>query len=161
MLDTVVLPDRHNDPYAWLMVQAEAVKNRRGIDYAGLSELIQEMADEIMSKATSQMVNLMAHVMKVIHTRNPEVIGHWRSEIVEFQDQIRDAYRPSMRQSIDMDLLWRRACRKVVASFLDHGEPKPDLPKECPFTIEALTEGDILTDILGGLDAEYRTIREE
>jgi hypothetical protein len=148
MADTAVLTDRHDDPYAWLMVQAKAVKHRRGINYAGLSEFIEETADEIMSKATSQMVNLMAHVMKVIHTGNPEVIGHWRSEIVEFQNQIQDAYRPSMRRSIDMDLLWHRACRKVVASFLDHGEPKPDLPEKCPFTIEILTDESLEADDL-------------
>jgi hypothetical protein len=140
---TEVLIDRHDDPYAWLMGQARAVKQRWGIDYTGLSEFIEETADEIMSKATSQMIKLMAHVMKVIHTRNPEVIGHWRTDIVEFQNQILDSYRPSMRRSIDMDKLWQRACRKVEASFLDHGEPKPNLPKKCPFTIEMLTDESI------------------
>jgi hypothetical protein len=145
--------DRHDDTYAWLIGQARAVEKRQGIDYAGLSEFIEEAAAEIMSKVTSQMVNLMAHVMKVAHTKNPDIVGHWRSEIVEFQDQILDAYRPSMRQSIDLDKLWRRACKKVEVSFKDHGEPPPDLPEKCPFTIDGLTDENLSAE---GIYARYR-----
>ena len=86
--------DRYDDPYAWLMEQARAVQGAAGHHYAGLSEFIEEAAAEIMSRATSQMTNLMAHIMKTIHTRNPEVIGHWYKEIAEFQVQIADAYMP-------------------------------------------------------------------
>lgn len=148
MTSTTVLIDRHDDPYAWLVEQARAVKQRRGIDYAGLSEFIEEAADEIMTKVTSQMTNLMAHVMKVYYTRNPEVIGHWRSEIAQFQVQIAEEYRPSMRQKIDLDKLYRRARKLVVASFRDHGEPDPVLPDECPFTIDMLTNEDLSVDDL-------------
>ena len=151
MTSTSVLIDRHDDPYAWLMEQAQAVKQRRGIDYAGLAEFIEEAAGEMMSRVTSQMTNLMAHVMKVIYTHNPNARGHWRSEIVEFQNQIADAYRPSMRQRIDLEKLWRRARKLVMASFYDHGEPVPHLPSECPFTLDMLTNEDISHELLVGL----------
>lgn len=35
----------------------------------------------------------LAHAAKVAMTRNPAVIGHWRSECVEFRDRLIDAYR--------------------------------------------------------------------
>jgi hypothetical protein len=124
------------------MTQAHALRVHRSVDHEGLREFLEEAAEEIMSKVTSQMVNLMAHVMKVVHTRNPEVIGHWRSEIVEFRDQFLDAYRPSMRQAIERDRekLWQRAKRKVIASFRDHGEPEPALPELCPFSLDMVTD---------------------
>lgn len=135
MPDTVPLPNRQDDPYAWLLIQAHALGARRSVDHEGLREYLEEAAEETLSKATSRMVNLMAHVMKVVHTRNPDVIGHWRSEIVEFHDKFLDAYRPSMRRAIERDKerLWQRAKRKVTASFKDHGEPEPDLPRRVPF----------------------------
>lgn len=140
--DTVPLTNRQDDPYAWLLIQAQALGARRSVDHEGLREYLEEVAEEILSKATSRMVNLMAHVMKVVPTRNPDVIGHCRSEIVEFHDQFLDAYRPSMRRAIERDKerLWQRAKRKVTASFKDHGEPEPDLPEACPFSLDMLTD---------------------
>ena len=70
-------------------------------------------------------------------------LGHWRSECVEFHDRLVNAYRPSMRDKIDMASLWRRARRKVTASFADHGEPQPVLPAACPFTLDELIDPDL------------------
>ena len=146
--DTVPLSNRQDDPYAWLLIQAQALGARRSVDHDGLREYLEEAAEEILSKATSRMVNLMAHAVKVSITRNPEVVGHWRSEIAQFQVQIAEEYRPSMRQKIDLDKLYRRARKLVVASFRDHGEPDPVLPDECPFTIDMLTNEDLSVDDL-------------
>jgi hypothetical protein len=134
------IADRHQDPYAWALAQADGL--RRGairikvVDSQGLSEFLEEWADEILSAARSQIVNLMAHAAKAALSRNPDIIGHWRSECVEFHDRLIDAYRPSMRARIDLDALWRRAKRKVIASFDDHGEQQPSMPTKCPFGLD-------------------------
>ena len=96
----------------------------------------------------SQMVNLLAHATKAAKTQNRDIIGRWFSECTEFHDQLISAYRPSMRNKIDLAILWRRAQRKVIASFRDHGEPRPSLPMECPVGIDDLLDPNLDLDHL-------------
>jgi hypothetical protein len=42
-----------------------------------------------------------------------------------------------------MDELWRRARRKVTASFADYGEAEPSLPDACPFSLNELVDRDL------------------
>jgi hypothetical protein len=144
MPEGVRLADRHSDPYSWAMAQAALVRrggaSLKALDREALGEFLEEWADEMLSAVRSQIVNLMAHAAKAASSRNPDVIGHWRSECVEFHDRIVDGYRPSMHVWIDLAGLWRRARRKVLASFADHGEPAPDLSPECPFVLDGLVD---------------------
>ena len=48
-----------------------------------------------------------------------------------------------MRDRIDLASLWLRAKRKAFPSFDDHGEPRPELPKECPFDLAQLIDPDL------------------
>ena len=141
------ITERHEDPYAWVLAQAARLRRGsaglKGVDRTGLSEFLEEWAEEMLSGARSQLVNLMAHAAKVARSRNPAVLGHWRSECVEFHDRLIDAYRPLMRDKIDMAGLWRRARRKVIASFADHAEPQPVLPMACPFSLDELIDPDL------------------
>jgi len=109
------ITERHEDPYAWALAQAAQLRRGsaglKGLHRAGLSEFLEEWAEETLSSARSRPVNLMAHMAKVARSRNPAALGHWRSECVEFHDRLVDAYRPSMRDKIDMASLWRRAAR--------------------------------------------------
>ena len=147
MPEALRITERHDDPYAWALAQAARLRRGSaglsGIDRAGLSEFLEEWAEEMLSGARRPLVNLMAHAAKVARSRNPVVLGHWRSECVEFHDRLIDAYRPSMRDKIDRSSLWRRARRKVVASFADHGELEPVLPDACPFTLDELIDPDL------------------
>jgi hypothetical protein len=141
------ITERHEDPYAWALAQAARLRRGsaglKGLDRAGLSEFLEEWAEETLSSARSRLVNLMADMAKVARSRNPAALGHWRSECVEFHDRLVDAYRPSMRDKMDMASLWRRARRQVTASFADHGEPQPVLPAACPFTLDELIDPDL------------------
>ncbi len=119
-----------------------------GIDAAAIGEFLEEWADDMLSAVRSHLVNLMAHAAKASFSRNPDVVGHWRSECTEFHDRLIDAYRPSMHDKIDVERLWRRACRKVVSSFADHGEADPALPSQCPDSLDRLVDPDLN---IGGL----------
>jgi hypothetical protein len=143
---------RDDDPFAWALNLAEKLRHRQGaltaLDREALGEFLEEWADNMLAAARSQMANLLAHAAKVAHTRNPDVIGHWRSECTEFHDRLIDEYRPSMHDRIDMDALWRRAQRKVFASFDDNGEPRPQLPTVCPVGIDQLIDQNLNIDRL-------------
>lgn len=149
--------DRDRDPYGWALAQAEALarglSTDGGLDAEGLRAFLEEAAEDMRSKVTSQLVNLMAHATKAALTGNPSVVGHWRSECVEFHDQVVDGFRNSMRRRIDMDELWRRARRKVQASFADHGERLPALPDASPMDLDTLIDPDLDID---GLVARLR-----
>jgi hypothetical protein len=143
--------DRDGHPYGWALEQAALLRRPAGlerIDIGALAEFLEEWADEMLSAVRSPLVNLMAHAAKTAFSRNPDVVGHWRSECLEFHDRLIDGYRPSMRDKIDMDALWKRACRKAAASFADQGEPSPQLPVGCPFTLEQLIDADLDLDTL-------------
>ncbi|TMK29714.1 MAG: DUF29 family protein [Alphaproteobacteria bacterium] len=98
--------ERHEDAYAWALAQAARLRRGgaglKGLDRAELSDFLEEWAEEMLSGARSQLVNLMAHAAKVARSRNPAVIGHWRSECVEFHDRLIEEYRASMRDRIDI-----------------------------------------------------------
>jgi hypothetical protein len=147
MPDDVRTVARDRDPYAWLLAQAALLERSgaapKGLDLKELKRFLDEAAEDMLAAVRSQLVNLMAHAAKVARTSNPQILCHWRSECVESHDRLIDAYRPSMRQSIDRDELWRRAKRKVVASFADHGEAKPRLPDACPFSLDELVDKDL------------------
>jgi hypothetical protein len=147
------LLDRAGDPYAWALQQAALLRQPTGsgkIDAGALAEFLEEWADETLAAVRSQLINLMAHATKAALSRNAAVVGHWRSECIEFHDRLIDAFRPSMRGKIDMQALWKRACRKVAASFADHGEPSPRLPADCPFALDQLIDADLDLDWLVG-----------
>ncbi|HVC57391.1 MAG TPA: DUF29 family protein [Stellaceae bacterium] len=152
MPDDLQLIDRHRDPYAWALEQAALLRSGaaglKAIDAVALREFLDEWAEDMLSTVRSQLVNLMAHAVKAARSRNPDVVGHWRSECIEFHDRLVDAYRPSMRDRLNMATLWKRAGRKVDASFADHGEPKPKLPADCPFTLDQLIEPDLDLDVV-------------
>jgi hypothetical protein len=152
MPEGLQITGRHQDPYAWALAQAALLRRgapgRRAIDASELCEFLEEWAEEMLAAARSQMVNLMAHATKVALSRNPGIVGHWRSECIEFHDRLIDAYRPSMHDKIDMASLWRRATRKVAASFADHGEPRPELPMRCPFSLDQLVDPNLDLDEL-------------
>ncbi|MBV9552432.1 MAG: DUF29 family protein [Alphaproteobacteria bacterium] len=132
-----------DDPFAWALDQAALLRRGAALAVSGrgaLGDFLEAWAAELLATVRSQIVNLLAHAAKVATTRNPGVIGHWRSECVEFHDKLVDLYRPSMRDKIDLDMLWRRAQRKAFASFEDHGEPRPRLPARCPIALDDLLE---------------------
>jgi len=146
-----IAPVRDDDPFGWAMELAGRLRRRRELaasDRNALSDFLEEWADEMLAAVRSQLVNLLAHAAKVANTRNPDVVGHWRSECVEFHDRLIDVYRPSMRDKLEIAALWRRAHRKVVASFRDHAEPLPQWTAQCPVSLDDLLDPELDFDRL-------------
>jgi hypothetical protein len=147
MPDDLHRATRDDDPYAWALAQAALIgkggAGSKGLDLKELKRFLEEAAEDMLAAVRSQLVNLMAHAAKVARSSNRQILGHWRSEAIEFHDRLIDAYRPSMRRNIDTDELWRRAKRKVAASFADYGEAKPNLPDACPFSLDELVDKEL------------------
>ena len=146
-----IATSRDDDPFGWALDLAGRLRlpeSLRVADRQALGEFLEEWAAEMLGIVQSQIVNLFAHAAKAAYTRNPDVVGHWRSECVEFHDRLISIYRPSMHGMIDLSALWRRAQRKVMASFDDHGEPRPTVPPQCPVGFDDLLDPDLGLDRL-------------
>ena len=57
-----------------------------------------------------------------------------------------------MRQRLDLNLDYRAAKRSMYYAAQERGQVAPDLPKECPFALDALL-GDGLAPLLQALNA--------
>src|SRR5579859_909260 len=66
--------------------------------------------------------------------------GHWRREIVSFQNDAAQRFAPSMRQRIDLNRLCDAAKDQISAASHD-GQPALPLPPDCPFTLDQLLAG--------------------
>lgn len=147
-----ISPTRDDDPFAWALGLATRLRSRQqtvtAADREALSDFLEEWADEMLKAVLSQLVNLLAHATKAAKSSNRDVIGHWFGECTEFHDELITDYRPSMRNKIDLELVWGRAKRKALASFRDYGEPPPPLPPECPVTIDQLLDPNLDIDWL-------------
>ena len=152
MPDGITVTTREDDAFAWALSLASKVRHRQGaltaLDRESRCDFLEEWATEMLNAVLSRMVNLLAHATKAAKTQNRDIVGHWFSECTEFHDQLTSAYRPSMRNKIDLPILWRRAQRKVTASFRDYGEPRPVLPRECPVSVDDLLDPELDLDRL-------------
>ena len=152
MPDGITVTTREDDAFAWALSLASKVRHRQGaltaLDRESLSDFLEEWATEMLNAVLSQMVNLLAHATKAATMQNRDIVGHWFGECTEFHDQLISTYRPSMRNKIDLPILWRRAQRKVIASFRDYGEPRPTLPAQCPVGIDELLNPELDLDRL-------------
>jgi Domain of unknown function DUF29 len=79
----------------------------------------------------------MLHLLKVHGWPNAQAVEHWRTEIVNFQDEAEQRYVPSMRQRIDLDRAWRRARRNALQANVEGQAPHP-LPETNPYTLDQL-----------------------
>ncbi len=137
------------DFYAWTLDQAAVLRQlppTDGVDLGHLAEEIEDLGSEQLRKVTSQLRNLLAHLLKAAFSRNAQVLGHWRRECRAFQLDARDHYSASMRRRIDLEDVFRGARRMAVDDFEDAGEPVPALPSACPFALDDLLDPDFNFD---------------
>ena len=67
-----------------------------------------------------------------------EIVSVLREEIDQYRAKLdaREVYTKSMRQRLDLDLIYRRALRELPQEV--DGKPPLSAPAECPFSLEEL-----------------------
>jgi hypothetical protein len=63
-------------------------------------------------------------------------VPRWQAEARGFRADAADRFSPSMRQKIDMAVLYRRALRRLPETI--DGQPALPVPEQCPVTLEEL-----------------------
>lgn len=133
------------DIYAWSREQAGVLRGMtrqaslpNALDIANVAEEIESVGSEVRNAVESFIRLILVHLVKVAVSPNLSAHAHWRGETLNFHAEIQGRYTRSMRQDIDLDVLWRRALRQVRATLSDHGEYMPRVTSDrCPLALDA------------------------
>ena len=134
------------DVLAWSEHQADLLRRLgRGervndVDWAHVAEEIEDVGLSELHSVESFINLVMLHLLKLHSWPASEACGHWRSEVVGFQQSLKRRFSPSMRQRIDVDALYREAIERLQA-----GDPDVDPPLANPFALDDLLKEDVKT----------------
>ena len=126
LLDRMVAGERLNETVDWLNV-IEEVRD------VGLSEL---------RTCQSLLLQAMVPLLKLHAVPDAQAAAHWREETGTFLDGAAQRFTPSMRQRIDVEVLYGRAIRRARSLLTDAGG-QATLPEACPFALDQLLAGDV------------------
>jgi hypothetical protein len=139
-----------DDPYAWSQTQAELLRRLSGsgaalpneLDLEHIIEEIEAVGSERLYKVESHLLQALIHLIKLAAmTGSPDERG-WSREVRAFLDTARRRYRPSMRQNLDLEAIWRDAARSARRDFAEDALRMPPLPERCPFALDELLDED-------------------
>ena len=93
-----------------------------------------------LAAVESQIFNILVHAVKAAAAPGTDRVPHWLDEMGVFPQAALRAFAPSMRQRLDLPMIWRRAARQAERSLRRFGATPPPLPVACPFTLDELLD---------------------
>ena len=137
-----------DDVVTWADRQVEALRAlaRRpelsnAIDWENVIEEIETVGRSEWKSVENLLVNALAHALKIAADPNSLSAEHWKKEVANFSEQARMEMRPSMRARIDIDEIWRRACKQASIALQGSNRLLPDVSQRCPYSFDELREG--------------------
>jgi len=135
-----------DDVVAWSEQQAAAVRAlgarpdlSNALDWHNVAEEIEAVGLSQIRTVESALGQVLIHVLKYLSTPAGQSTRSWRAEIIAFHATARRRYKPSMRERIDWEDLWRSSQRNAAASLEIYGDVlAAGLPDRSPFTPEEL-----------------------
>jgi hypothetical protein len=139
----------------WTTRTADLLRRGRlaGSDLENVAEEIEDLGKSERSAVRSQLRRMLVHLMKA--RIQPERAGaSWRGPLAFFpraasaRTEILDHFgdSPSLRKHAEENLqrIYREAVElALVETNLAGHAANPDIPEKCPYTVEALLEGDL------------------
>jgi hypothetical protein len=135
------------DIYAWSQEQAAALRRlaqtRRDLpndlDLEHVAEEIEDVGSSELRRVESFLELLLQHLVKLVSAPEAPARRHWAKEIDLQREVLRHDLKNSMRQTIDLDRIWRAAKARADAALDQHGDAiVPGLPERCPFSLDEL-----------------------
>jgi len=124
------------DPFAWSQEQAAALRapGSNSIDYENVAEEIESVGVSIRRACTSQIKNIIEHLLKLEFIGPEEAALHWRKEVNAFRHELADDLTPSLAAQLpaELDGLYAKVRRALVTDALLEGR-RLDLPEENPY----------------------------
>jgi len=151
------------DILRWSEQQAEIIRRLgsarrdlpKDLDIENVAEEIESVGRSELAAVESFLELILVHLIKLATEPDAAAARHWRAEIFGFHGGMWRRYSPSMKQRIDLDLLWRRACEQMLlASEGPQHAAIAGLPEASPFMLDAFLgerlDADRLAGRLGG-----------
>jgi hypothetical protein len=150
------------DFHAWSLHQAQVLRRLAAaglplpndLDLEHVAEEIEDLGSEQRFAVESNLLQALAHLIKLVALPADQAVPHWTKEADAFLLNASRRWRPSMRRAIDEAVLWDDACRLATRALAADGLPVPVLPRESPLSIEDLVlRGADPVDLAGRLAA--------
>ena len=135
------------DFYAWTEQQTVCLENRNPeeLDWSHVAEEIRDMGISQRKALQSHLTVLMIHLLKLRYSQAGKPRRKWRHECDNARQEIADEMErsPSLKHYREEALAkaWRDGRRRTMFQMEEHGED-PDLPVDCPFTLEQTMDSD-------------------
>jgi hypothetical protein len=110
--------------------------NESELDWPNLAGEIEDVGSDRLHAVESLLVQALRHILKAEAWPLARDAPTWRADAVDFRRQARRRFVPSMRQKIDLDVLYADALAATPETT--EGQPPQHLPQTCPVTLDEL-----------------------
>jgi Domain of unknown function DUF29 len=113
---------------------ARGERVNEAIDWPNVIEELQDVGRSELHACESLLRQAILHVVKLGLWPEGQAYRHWEGEVIGFLADAQSHFTPSMRQRIALNDLYAKAVRQARI-----GDPGlPELPSECPFSLDDL-----------------------
>jgi hypothetical protein len=132
------------DIVLWSERQAELLRRRAAgelvneadLDWLNIAEEIESVGNEQRHAVQSLLRQALVHMLKADAWPLSRDAPAWRADAIGFRTDAAARYVPSMRQTIDLDRIYRLALRALPETV--DGLPPLPLPEICTITLDEL-----------------------
>jgi hypothetical protein len=136
------------DILIWSEHQAELLRRRAAgelvndaeMDWSNIAEEIKDVGRSELRSCRSLLRQALRHMLKAERWPLSRDAPTWRADAINFRQQARDAFTPSMRQKIDVADLYADAFAAMPETI--DGQPPLPVPDVCPVTLDELLSED-------------------
>ncbi len=132
------------DALIWSERQAELLRRlsngervNEAIDWPHVIEEIEDVGRSQLTGCESLLRQAMVHLIK-LRLGEDRSVAHWRAEIASFLADAQARFAPSMRQRIEVQVLYVKAIRQLRGGSADLALER--LPAMCPVTLDDLLD---------------------
>ena len=115
---------------------AEGERVSDEVDWENVIEEIESVGNEQLHAVRSLLVQALRHMLKAEAWPSSRDQPTWRADAIDFRARAASRFVPSMRQRIDVAVLYRQALRAIPETI--DGQPPSPLPAVCPMTLDDL-----------------------
>jgi hypothetical protein len=138
-----------DDFYLWSQEQAALLRDLahagrhlpNALDIENIAEEIESVGRSELNKVRSLIERVLTHLLKIASlAEDAEPVRHWRSEVRHWLSELPRHFLASMRQTVDLDKIWRSSVRLASADLSDFGDRLLIVCETCPLDLDDLLD---------------------
>lgn len=143
------------DFVAWAEEQARVIRSLRhvsnALDVDHLAEEVEDLGKAELHACESALEVIFEHLIKSASGVERPQAG-WLREIAAARLLLERRLTPSLPNRLNLDRRWRNGGKLARISLAEYGDPIPETPEDCPYTLdELLPDGPEIATLLARL----------